>query len=478
MGDWVSMEIKRKPKTLTGLFLKFAVLFCVNTFLIVMSCTLLVIGAAYAGLVLPANYAETQLTKHTEEIQKAGNDPKKLIPKTCTYGIYDGSGEWVTGNFTAEEREDAWRQYQNESIYAGRQSYYRFIRQDNGNICIVQYDLYMRYSWDKLNKILPAPEPMSMILAGILFVVDAFLLSRHFAKKLNRQLEGLRTITDKIAENDLEFQTEPSDIREVDAVMRSLSHMKDALRKSLSAQWDMEQQKQEQLASLAHDVKTPLTVIKGNAELLAESELSAEDRECTEYILSNVSDIQQYLDRMKEVLYGIPSAQEEKIFSCAQLIKMFQEAAVQVGTAEKMPVSFYEEGAESEDIGQGEPTDGICCCSESILRAWKNILSNAAEYTDKSKGIALSFSLQDKIDGKYLEAAVRDYGPGFSAKDLEHADQEFYSGDASRHDRRHQGLGMAIARKFLEEQGGRLEFGNRRDGGAEVRCLVKAGISH
>lgn len=462
------MEIKSKQKTLTGLFLKFAVLFCVNTFLILIGCTLLLMAAAFFGQVLPANYAETRLTEHTAEIQEAGNEPERWIPEGCTYGIYDEKGRWITGSFAEAEREHAWDQYRNESIFAEAQNYYRFIRQDNGNLCIVKYSVYMKYAWNALNKILPAPELMSFILAGILFIVNAILLSRYFARKLNRQLEELRGITEKIAENDLEFQTSPSDIREIDGVMKSLSHLKDALKNSLSAQWDMEQQKQEQLASLTHDIKTPLTIIKGNAELLAESELSHENKECTDYILSNARDIQQYLDRMKDVLYGVSPEYEEMVFSCTQMEEIFREAAVQIGAAEKIPVALCKEGSEDD-----RSKYKIHCCPESMLRVWKNILSNGAEYTDKKKGLTVTFSLRREDTQEYLEAAIRDYGPGFSPGDMGHADQEFYSGDASRHSRKHQGLGMAIARKFLEEQGGRLEYGNHKDGGGEVRCLVR-----
>ena len=485
------MEIKSKQKTLTGLFLKFAVLFCVNTFLILIGCTLLLMAAAFFGQVLPANYAETRLTEHTAEIQEAGNEPERWIPEGCTYGIYDEKGRWITGSFAEAEREHAWDQYRNESIFAEAQNYYRFIRQDNGNICIVKYSVYMKYAWNALNKILPAPELMSFILAGILFIVNAILLSRYFARKLNRQLEELRGITEKIAENDLEFQTSPSDIREIDGVMKSLSHLKDALKNSLSAQWDMEQQKQEQLASLTHDIKTPLTIIKGNAELLAESELSHENKECADYILSNASDIQKYLDRMKDVLYGASPEYEEMVFSCMQMEEIFREAAMQIGAAEKIPVSLgkgetgaapygkHMEGSGGSDtVAAKYPGDEmskykICCCPESLLRAWKNILSNGAEYTDKKKGMTVTFSLRQEDTQEYLEAVVRDYGPGFSPVDMGHADQEFYSGDASRHNRKHQGLGMAIARKFLAEQGGRLEYGNHKDGGGEVRCLVR-----
>lgn len=462
------MEIKSKQKTLTGLFLKFAVLFCVNTFLILIGCTLLLMAAAFFGQVLPANYAETRLAEHTAEIQEAGNEPERWMPEGCTYGIYDEKGRWITGSFVEAEREHAWDQYRNESIFAEAQNYYRFIRQDNGNICIVKYSVYMKYAWNALNKILPAPELMSFILAGILFIVNAILLSRHFARKLNRQLEELRGITEKIAENDLEFQTSPSDIREIDGVMKSLSHLKDALKNSLSAQWDMEQEKQEQLASLTHDIKTPLTIIKGNAELLAESELSHENKECADYILSNASDIQKYLDRMKDVLHGASPEYEEMVFSCTQMEEIFGEAVMQIGAAEKIPVALRKEGSE-DDRSQYK----INCCPESMLRAWKNILSNGAEYTDKKKGVTVTFSLRQEDTQEYLEAVVRDYGPGFSPVDMGHVDQEFYSGDASRHNRKHQGLGMAIARKFLEEQGGRLEYGNHKDGGGEVRCLVR-----
>lgn len=460
------MEIKKRRKTLAGLFLKFAVLFCVNTVLIIFASTLMLIASSYVGISLPANYAEIQLSENASQIKKAGEFPEQWIPQGCTYGVYGPEGEWKAGNLEKEERKDAWKHYEEDSIYASSRSYYRFIQQDNGNLCIVKYDLYMKYSWQILNHILPPPEILSLVLDVVFFVFNAIFLSRYFAKNLNRQLGKLQGITEKIAENDLEFQVSSSDIREIDEVMNSLSSLREALRESLTAQWDMEQQKQEQLAALTHDIKTPLTIIRGNAELLTESELSQEDEECAGYILSNVNDIEQYLEYIKEILYGshIKDEGEDKKISCASLSEIFKNAARQVAAAEKIPLSF--------DASVMENNIHICCIPERMLRAWKNILSNGAEHTDREKGIEVHIRVDKREKEKYLVAAVRDYGSGFSARDLVYADQEFYSGDTSRQDRKHQGLGLAIAKKFLQEQGGRLVFENHEEG-AIVACWIK-----
>ena len=122
--------------------------------------------------------------------------------------------------------------------------------------------------------------------------------------------------------------------------MSSLSGMKEALKDSLTRQWDAQQQKKEQLAALTHDIKTPLTVIKGNAELLAETDLSAENRECTDAILANVGSMEQYLEHMRQLLYGRDRAEETEVVTCARLKEQFKEAAMQIAAAEKSSGCF------------------------------------------------------------------------------------------------------------------------------------------
>lgn len=457
------MEIRRKEKTLAGIFSKYVALFCINTLLLVGGTFLIFLGLCSLGVFLPANYAETQLAENAAEIRKSGASLEKLIPPGCSYGVFDSAGVWLEGDFSGQAQEEAWMQYEKDSFYGMNGAYYRFFSMDNGNICIVKYHIRMRYSTEKLNSLLPPPEILMPVLDVILFVLNVVFLSRSFAGKLKVQLRELSGITEKIAENNLEFQTRPSEIKEINEVMRSLGHMKDALQDSLQRQWDMENQKQEQLSALAHDIKTPLTIVRGNAELLEEGDLPEEERECASYILTNVKEIEQYLETMRRVLQDTEQKENKKVLSCSNLQELFRETAKQLSKAEKIPVFF--------DLMQSEGE--VCCIEENILRAWNNIVSNAAQHTDRQKGLTISIRQKQKDGHLYLVAAVRDYGAGFSQKDLQHAMEEFYSGDTSRHDRKHQGLGLTIAKRFIEEQGGFLEYkNNATENGAEVSLWI------
>ena len=133
-----------------------------------------------------------------------------------------------------------------------------------------------------------------------------------FAKTMKKRLEQLQSVTQKISENDLEFAVQTTDIKEINRVLYSLEHMKDALQKSLRKQWDMEAEQTRQVRALVHDIKTPLTIIKGNAELSAEDveemlSVSGEASKpsafagsaaCQKQILEHTEEMEEYLEKI------------------------------------------------------------------------------------------------------------------------------------------------------------------------------------
>ena len=150
--------------------------------------------------------------------------------------------------------------------------------QGRWRLCIVNYFIEARYTNAVWNRYLPSPAIMLVILFVLLFLVQTVILARSFGKHLSRRLEAMNEMTQKIQRRDLEFDEEHSDIKEIDQVMDSLYKMKCALKESLEEQWNQEKETQEQIAALAHDIKTPLTIIKGNAQLLEEGSLQKRSR--------------------------------------------------------------------------------------------------------------------------------------------------------------------------------------------------------
>lgn len=460
------MKSAFKEPRLSVLFVGYLVVYGVSTFVLGVALLTGLILLGNTGTVQPANMQEIILSQNMSKIQQASpDDVAQYIPDGATYGIYDKDGKWLGGTMNKDRRSDAWNRYSLREYTPDDEGYYKYMPMENGDVCIVRYLFGMRYTSDTLNRILPPPEHLLVWGMLLVAVLNLLYLAHRFGRAINRRLETVQQVTEKIAANDLDFEvTQDTGIREINAVMASLGTLRDALKASLTTQWQKEQQKSEQLASLAHDIKTPLTVIRGNAELLQESAEDAFSRGSATYIVESAEDINTYLEKMRAVLLNEAVASCSAVQSVQDLVEILRHAAKQLTQAAQLPLH------EQLDVSEG----AVCVHTEEALRAWNNLLSNAATYTDGTEGIACSYTMQENEEGRYLVATVRDYGAGFTAKDLQHADEAFYIGDESRHLRNHQGLGLAIAKAVMCAQGGMLCYANATEGaGATVSLWFK-----
>ncbi len=460
------MKSAFKEPRLSVLFVGYLVVYGVSTFVLCVALLTGLILLGNTGTVQPANMQEIILSQNMSKIQQASpDDVAQYIPDGATYGIYDKNGKWLGGTMNKDRRSDAWNRYSLREYTPDDEGYYKYMPMENGDVCIVRYLFGMRYTSDTLNRILPPPEHLLVWGMLLVAVLNLLYLAHRFGRAINRRLETVQQVTEKIAANDLDFEvTQDTGIREINAVMASLGTLRDALKASLTTQWQKEQQKSEQLAALAHDIKTPLTVIRGNAELLQESAEDAFSRGSATYIVESAEDINTYLEKMRAVLSSEALAPCSAVQSVQDFVEILRHAAKQLTQAAQLPLH------EQLDVSEG----AVCVYTEEALRAWNNLLSNAATYTDGAEGIACSYTVQENEDGRYLVATVRDYGAGFTAKDLQHADEAFYIGDESRHLRNHQGLGLAIAKAVMCAQGGMLCYANATEGaGATVSLWFK-----
>lgn len=454
------MEVKKK-KSLSRIFLTYIIVFCMSTLMLFVFTVILYSSLiADAGLILPANYSETLLEDLAAEIETSGSITKDLIPDRCLYAVYDEMGTYRYGTLGAKEHTYAWEAYRAGKNAAMGGGYYKFFERYNQEVCIVKYWIAARFASPMPVWLNPAWS--AVILFAFLFLIQALLISRHFGRDLRRRLKILRTVADKIQKQDLAFSREHSDITEIEDVLGSIFQMRDALGRSLEAQWDTQRRMAEQIGALAHDIKTPLTVIKGNAELLSEEEIEGEAKGYPISIRKNVKVIEDYLAQLSELLILEERAPKTEIVDGVCLAEQLSE---------QTEVLAASQGKRSEVSMQAE-VGAVCCDTDQILRAWNNIVMNALSYTPEGEGVLIRIGVWKTGKEKYLYAEVTDRGPGFTEEALRRAAWKFYQGDQSRHNREHKGIGLYIASEFARVQGGKVTVENAEEEGYGGRVTL------
>lgn len=418
------------------------------------------------GRVLPANHMEVELNEAAGGIRKVSKVTEELLPEGCLYGVYGSDGSWLYGTLSGKEISEAWENYERGSIYGRKRGYYRFIALDSQEICIVKYEIAPRFENEVLEKYLPNPDVLLVLSFIVLFLIHTVLVSRYFGKYMKKKLLVLSEVTARIRDHDLEFEEEHSELKEVEEVLISLNQMKEALKESLYRQWNLEKSREEQITALAHDIKTPLTVIRGNAELLAEGGLTEEEQEYDRDILRSVSMMEEYLALLNELLSEDMKQEESGRYnekSCDGLADLITEQARLLASAKQRTVIFHRK----------ELYGTLRCDEHQILRAFHNILGNAVEYSPPNGRIEISMEMREKEEGDYLAVSVADEGPGFTMQDLEHAAEQFYQGDQSRSSKNHHGIGLYTAERFVKAQGGCLVIENTVTHGARVSMMLR-----
>lgn len=474
-------------------FIRYLLRFCVLTVILAAGTLIVYTVLVNTGIIRLPTYEQSRIEEAADEIQQGGEEAA-LLPDSCRFGVYDPDGNFLYGTFEGDERRKGWERWKNGDTGAFYNIFYRSIEKNDGNLVIVRYQMVAKFSDPTLRTVFPNAEFLILFIALLLFLTQAAFTARSFGRYLKRRLDTLTKIAAKVGEEDLDFEREYSDIREVDDVLGALFKMKAALQRSLKEQWESRRQKQEQIAALAHDIKTPLTIIRGNAELMQETESMEEIREWDREILDNAAELERYLAVLQETVrtseQGKQTAGRQSAGQAAE--KVMRQAAEQSEISEireqeeRFPAGPFlgEVRKKADALGRRKdltvdcsfPSDefliqGYAGFREELMRAVGNVLSNGVDYCPE--GGRLQIRAEQTPEGELLCITVTDSGPGFSGEALRHGTEQFYQADKSRAGKRHYGMGLYIARSVLEENGGKLELDNSgENGGGEVRIYA------
>ena len=303
------------------------------------------------------------------------------------------------------------------------------------------YKLFENFEWGYI-----------VFILTIWFLGFALLLIRS-SNILKREINKIAMANDNISRMDLDYEREYSKYKEIDGVLVSIDVLAENLKKSLGEQWDMQVKQKELVEQLTHDIRTPITLIKGNLELLKEehSDLSSER---FADISNGIDRLEKYIDKLKKFSYTMEG---KKDVVSNEVILYWIEVMSSICRLNGLTLEVIK--SESSNIKLDK---------EEVAVALQNIVTNAVEYSKKGSKIMVAF----KDEPSEFILTVRDEGMGFDKDLLPLLTEKFISGKVKDKCDKH-GLGLWGVKNIVVANNGNLYLKNYsgRTAGAEVKMV-------
>lgn len=336
---------------------------------------------------------------------------------------------------------------------------------ENGQI-VVQTTGYRLQKLSRKGKLLYYGAGVAMVAVPcFLFAAGTLLCAWLFyALKLKKPLILLTQSADRISQNDLDFVIDYSSADEMGQLCETMDKMRTSLQKNNQEMWQMMEERRKMNASIAHDLRTPLTVMKGYTEYLSHNiplgKISEAKLMGTIQNLTHATErMEAYVEQVRDIqaLDAVPIKKEPinlPVF-CAQ-------------QKEKYTMLVETQHLRFELSDEGLPASFLLLDKTLVERMIDNVISNAIRYANEQ--ITMDVQWEDEM----LSICICDDGPGFSQNALKSAATIYYK-ENSEND--HFGLGLSICDTLCRKQGGTLSFENRETGGACVKMCIEAGAN-
>ena len=303
-----------------------------------------------------------------------------------------------------------------------------------------------------LKQILPQVKTFIMQVIFVIImvlIITSLGLTLWIYSSIVKPLNKLKLATDNIKEGNMDFEMPKVSNNEIGDVCRDFEEMRKRLKESAEEKVLMDKENKELISNISHDLKTPITAVKGYVE----------------GIMDGVADTPEKIDRYVKTIYNKTNEMDHLIneltfyskidtnripytFSKLNVEDYFSDCAEEVG------LELETRGIELVYANYVEDNVQVIADGEQIRRVIHNIISNAIKYMDKPKGI---IQIRIKDVGDFIQVEIEDNGKGIAAKDLPSIFDRFYRTDVSRNSSKGgSGIGLSIVKKILEDHGGKV----------------------
>ncbi len=288
--------------------------------------------------------------------------------------------------------------------------------------------------------------------AGLALATILITLAAFFSSRISTPLRQLDAAARSMAAGNLQVRVQPGLVREVADLARSFNQMADTLE-------DADRQRRQLTADVAHELRTPLSIIKGRLEGIQDGVYRAEAEQ-----IAGLLDKVELLERLVEDLRLLALAD-------AGQLALHLESVDPARLLEDARASFAHQAEERQvDVRvEVEAVPELTADPQRIAQVLGNLLSNALRHTPPGGVVTLAA----RAGPSEALFEVRDTGAGIAPEDLPRIFDRFYRADPSRtRSSGGAGLGLAIARRIVEAHGGRIWAESTPGQGATVRFTL------
>ena len=305
-----------------------------------------------------------------------------------------------------------------------------------------------------------------ILTATIILVFTALSVGLWIYRSIAVPLVKLKKATKNIKEGNLDFVLEVEGNDEFSQLCQDFEEMRKRLKESTEEKILMDKENKELISNISHDLKTPITAVKGYVE----------------GIMDGVADTPEKMDRYVRTIYNKTNEMDHLINELTFYSKIdtnripytFSKLNVEdyfSDCAEELGLEMETRGIELVYANYVEKGVQVIADGEQIRRVIHNIVSNAIKYMEKPRGI---IQLRVKDVGDFIQVEIEDNGKGIAAKDLPYIFDRFYRTDVSRNSSKGgSGIGLSIVKKIMEDHGGKVWATSRLGIGTNMYFVLR-----
>lgn len=290
---------------------------------------------------------------------------------------------------------------------------------------------------------------MIIAIAAIMIFVS-YLLTRWIQRSVFNPINQLNVAMQKIAEGNFDYRlssTSAEDQSEISSLYKNYEDMRLRLKESADEKIEHERKNKELISNISHDLKTPITSIKGYVEGIMDGVADTPEKmdKYIKTIYNKANDMDRLINELT-IYSGIDNNKIPYTFHRINVADYFGDCVEEVGLdLESKNIQLnYSNLVDNDTLIVADP--------EQMKRVINNIIGNSVKYMDKQKGV-IDIRILDEVDSIRVE--IEDNGKGIDQKDLPNIFERFYRTDTSRNSAQGgSGIGLSIVKKIIEDHGG------------------------